>query len=220
LAVVLVDNVSMGLTDPASAAPDIARAEKLVDRALAASPRHAFAHFVKGHVLRAQNRVDEAIPEYEAALGLNPNLAVALLGLAWCKLYTGSIEGVIPIEEQAIRLSPRDPSIGFCFHMIGTVHLLQSRTDEAIVWFEKARSAMPTQPFPRSRLASAYALKGETGRAAAELAEARRLEGGDLFSSITRLKAYPGGWLGVPKIRTLWEATYFAGLRKAGMPEE
>ena len=27
-------------------------------------------------------------------------------------------------------------------------------------------------------------------------------------------------WLGVPKIRALYEATYFAGLRKAGMPEE
>jgi hypothetical protein len=62
---------------------------------------------------------------------------------------------------------------------------------------------MPTQPFPRSRLASAYALKGETESAAAELVEARRLEGGDLFSSIARLKAYPGGWLGVPKIRAL-----------------
>jgi hypothetical protein len=27
-------------------------------------------------------------------------------------------------------------------------------------------------------------------------------------------------YLGVPKIRALYEATYFAGLRKAGMPEE
>jgi len=26
--------------------------------------------------------------------------------------------------------------------------------------------------------------------------------------------------VGVPKIRALYEATYFAGLRKAGMPEE
>jgi hypothetical protein len=34
------------------------------------------------------------------------------------------------------------------------------------------------------------------------------------------LKAFPGGgWLGVPKTRALFEATYFAGLRKAGMPE-
>ena len=28
------------------------------------------------------------------------------------------------------------------------------------------------------------------------------------------------GFLGVPKIRALYEATYFAGRRKAGMPEE
>jgi hypothetical protein len=47
------------------------------------------------------------------------------------------IDEVIPIEEQAIRLSPRDPAIGWCYHMIGTVHLLQSDIDEAIVWFEK-----------------------------------------------------------------------------------
>jgi hypothetical protein len=33
------------------------------------------------------------------------------------------------------------------------------------------------------------------------------------------LKAVGGYW-GLPKIRALHEATYFAGLRKAGMPEE
>jgi predicted Zn-dependent protease len=98
------------------------------------------------------------------------------------------------------------------------VHLLQSRTDEAIVWLEKARSAIPAYPFVRSRLASAYALRGETERAAAELAEARRLVGDDRFSSIARLKAAGSG--GVPKIRALYEATYFAGLRQAGLPEE
>jgi hypothetical protein len=43
---------------------------------------------------------------------------------------------------------------------------------------------------------------------------------GDLFSTIARLKAHPGTWWGAPKIRALYEATYFAGLRKAGMPEE
>jgi len=40
----------------------------------------------------------------------------------------------------------------------------------------------------------------------------------DRVSSIARLKAF--GYFGVPKIRALYEATYFAGLRKAGMPEE
>jgi tetratricopeptide (TPR) repeat protein len=170
-------------------------------------------------VLRAQNRWDEAIPEYEAALALNHNLVHALLHLGWCKLSIGSIEEVIPLVEQAIRLSPRDPGIGSFYHLIWNVHLLQSRTDEAIVWLEKTRSIMPAAPFPRSRLAAAYALRGETERAVAELAEARRLNGGDLFSSIAHLKTYPGGW-GTPKTRALFEATYFGGLRKAGMPEE
>jgi len=142
-----------------------------------------------------------------------------LLSLGWCKLSLGSIEEVIPLVEQAIRLSPRDPGIGSFYHLIATVHLLQSHTDEAIIWLEKARSAMPASPIHRSRLAAAYALKGETERAAAELAETRRLNGGYLFSSIAHLKAYPGGW-GMPKTRALYEATYFAGLRKAGVPEE
>jgi TolB-like protein/class 3 adenylate cyclase len=201
-----------------SAAADLARAEALVGQALAASPHSAYAHQVKGLLLRAQKRWEEAILELETTLAFNRNWVSALTSLGWCKLSTGSIDEVIPLVKQAIRLSPRDPDIGWWYFLIATVHLLQSRTDEAIVWLEMARSAMPAVPIVRSGLASTYALKGETERAAAELAEARRLNGGDLFTSIARVKA---GWgRGVPKISALFEATYFAGLRKAGVPEE
>ena len=216
LAGALAGRVLVGMTN--SAAADLARAEVLVGQASAASPRRAYAHFVKGNVLRAQCRWEEAALEYEAALALNRNMVGALNELGWCKLFTGSIDEVMPLEEQAIRLSPRDPGIAGRYGLIGLVHLLQSRTDEAIVWLEKARSAMPTLPFLCSHLASAYALRGETERATAELAEARRLNGGDLFSSIAHLKALR--LRALPKIRALFEATYFAGLRKAGMPEE
>jgi len=98
------------------------------------------------------------------------------------------------------------------------VHLLQSRTDEAIVWLEKARSANAGLWVVPGYLASAYALTGETERATAELAEARGLVSDDRFASIARLRAVQ--YFGVPNIRALHEATYFAGLRKAGMPEE
>jgi predicted Zn-dependent protease len=148
---------------------------------------------------------------------LNRNSVWALHYLAQCKLLTGSIEEVIPLEQQAILLSPREPRIGWWHLVIGTVHLLQSRVDEAIVWLEKARSSVPAAADVRSRLAAAYALNGETDRAVAELAEARRLNG-DLFSSIAHVKA--GQPWGAPRTRALFEATYFAGLREAGMPEE
>jgi tetratricopeptide (TPR) repeat protein len=171
-------------------------------------------------VLRAQHRCADAIPEYETALAFNPNFGVALSSLGRCKLNAGPIEEVIPLMEQAIRHSPRDPAIGFWYGAIGFVHLLQSRIDEAIPLLEKAANALPGMPHPY--LAAAYALKGESERAAAELAEAQRLSGDGRYSSIARAKADGpiAGYWGEPKIRALVEATYFAGLRKAGMPEE
>jgi hypothetical protein len=59
----------------------------------------------------------------------------AISALADCKLFAGPIEEVIPLQEQALRLSPRDPLIGNMYCRIGAGHLLQSRIDEAIVWF-------------------------------------------------------------------------------------
>jgi TolB-like protein/class 3 adenylate cyclase/Flp pilus assembly protein TadD len=204
-----------------SAAADLSRAEELVNQALAAKPRHAKAHVVKGRILRAWNRWDEAILEFETGLALDRNEVWALHFLAQCKLLTGSIEDAIGLEQQAIRLSPREPRIGWWYMVIGTAHLLQSRTDDAIVWLEKARSNLPAAVDVRSRLAAAYALRGETERAAAEPGEARKRSGGDLFSSIACLKAggVYSGW-GVPTTRALFEATYLTGLRLAGMPEE
>jgi adenylate cyclase len=216
LAKALVDRMLDGMAD--SSAADVARAEGLVDEALAASPHYALAHLVKAQALRAQSGCGEAIPEYEAALTLDRNLVGALHGLAWCEVYAGSLDEAIRLAEQAIRLSPLDPAIGGRYLVIGTAHLLQSRTDEAIVWFEKSRNVGPLSPFVHGRLASAYALRGETDRAAAELAAARKLVSDDRYSSIARFRTATS-W-GVPKTRTLVEATYLAGLRKAGMPEE
>ena len=109
------------------------------------------------------------------------------------------------------------------YDRLGRIHLLQSRTNEAIGWLERARGANPAHPNIRMDLAAAYALEGDIHRAAAELAEARRLSRDARYSSITRLKAAgisSGGYWGVPKIRALFEAIYFVGLRKAGVPEE
>jgi tetratricopeptide (TPR) repeat protein len=133
-----------------SAAADLERADALVAQALAVAPGSALVHLVKGHVLGAQNRWEQIIPEFETALTLNRNLLGALQGLGQSKLLAESIDEVISLE--------------------------------------KARSAMPASPVFRARLAS---------------------------------RATPNALPpNSPKTRALYDATYFAGLRKAGMPEE
>jgi TolB-like protein len=146
------------MVDPAAAR--VSYAEILVDEALRASPRSALAHLAKGAVLRALSRPEEAGFEYEMASSLQRNWPTALSQIGWCKLLTGSLEDAIPLHERAMHLSPCDPTrAGYCA-WIGIVHLLQSRTDEAILWFEQARNANPTLPHARSYLAAAYALRG------------------------------------------------------------
>jgi len=215
LANVLLNRVREGLTD--SRAADIERAEGLVSQALAISPNNPMVLLTKGQLLRTQHRCEEAIPEYDTVIASDRNSVAALVGISICKVLVGLVNEAIPLLEQTIRLDPRSPYVVYWYDWLGQVHLLESRTDEAIVWFEKARSVNSAISGPHLHLASAYALKGETERAAAELAEARRLSGEGSFSSIARLRR---GYFGVPKIRVLYEATYFAGLRKAGVPEE
>jgi len=204
-------------------AGDIARAEKLIRDALAASPSSLSAHYAKGTLLRAQGRWQDAIPEYETVIALNPNSMAAISDIGWCKFWIGRIDEAVPLYQQSIRLNPR--ASGISYFRLGLAHLTNAPTEGAIYWLEMARSYIPAHPNARATLASSYGLIGETQRAAAELAEARKLVSDDRFASITRLKtvgffsAIPS-YFGVPKVRALLETTYFAGLRKAGMPEE
>ena len=218
LAIALVRRVIDQMSD--SPAANIVRAEGLVEQALTASPSSAIAHFAKGDLLVSRRRYAEAIAEYETVLASNRNSVDALAIIGREKINVGSIDEAIPLVEQAIRLSPRDPRwTGIWYLWIGQAHLLRSRNDEALFWLEKARSANPALPRIHLYLAAAYALNDEGQRAASELAEARRLVGDDRFSSIARVRAteyFPVE----PKVRALFEATYFAGLRKAGMPKE
>ena len=199
-------------------AADIARAAASAMQAAAVLPRSAIARFAKAQVLRAQHRYAEAAAEYDTVVSLNRNWAHAYSHLGWCRFMTGAIDALIPAQEQAIRLSPRDPQIGLFYSRIGSAHLLQSRIDEAILWYERARNAAPAHPEFRTLLAAAYAIQGQRAQAAGELSEARRLAGDDRYASIAGFRSI-SCW-GVPEIAALAEATYFAGLRQAGVSEE
>ena len=96
------------------------------------------------------------------------------------------------------------------------MQLLESHIDEAVASLAKASGENARLPFVHAYLAAAYALKGQSERAQAELAEAQRLS--KAYSSIANVEK--SSWFDNPKIRALAETTYFPGLRKAGLPEK
>jgi adenylate cyclase len=216
LAEMLSGRVLAGMTNTRD--DDIVRAEDLIEQVLAASPNSTGLHYAKGQLLRAKGRFDEAIPEFEALIASDRNSSGAYFALGVCKFLTGAIDEAIPLEEEAIRLNPRDPVVFNRYLVIGEVHLVRSRTDEAIAWLDKARIGNPRSPWAHIWLTSAYALKGETDRAAAELLETRKLLG-DGVSSIAAMRANYFRTQ-ASNIYDLYETTFWAGLRKAGVPEE
>jgi tetratricopeptide (TPR) repeat protein len=143
-------------------------------------------------------------------------LVGALADIGRLKIYVGPIDDAIPFQEQAIRLSPRDPSIWNWYFRIGEAHLLQSRLNEAIAWLEKARNAAPAVWFVHFYPAAAYVLSGRSESARAELGVAKGLQGAAFEGNVARLG---GLFAPAPEIRTRFEAIIRAGL-SVRMPEE
>ncbi len=210
--------LTVRVTDELSTDPDadLQRARRLAEQGLEASPDSALAHYAKGQVLRAQGRCREAIPEFERAIALDPSRVPAYAHVGWCKFLTGSADEAIPYFEQAIRLSPSGPGIAPWYGRLGVIQLLEGHTDGALVWLEKANGENPRLAFVHAYLAAGYALEGNAERGEAQLAEAQRLSKG--YSNLANVET--STWYDEPKIRALAEATYFPGLRRAGIPEE
>jgi len=195
---------------------DLRRAEELASRALAIDPNYYQAHFAKGKILRAQKHYDEAIIEYETAISLNPLDVNSRNGLARAKILIGEPAAAIPLLEQVLRISPRDPEIGFVHYRLGLANLLLGNTDEAIRWYQKATLTYFQKADAYLEMGAALSLKGDKEAAQAALAEAARLNPDETTIAWVRKHSLSER----PKFAELREKTLIKGLRMAGFPDE
>jgi tetratricopeptide (TPR) repeat protein len=85
-----------------------AEAGQLLNRALALAPNDALTITDIGRVLVAENRVEEAIRAFEAAVTVRPDLAGAWLELGSAREYLRDDGGALTAYEQARSLAPVD----------------------------------------------------------------------------------------------------------------
>ncbi len=166
---------------------------------------------------RYQNRLPESRIEWERAIQLDPNDAIAYGQLGVTLIYLGDPAAAIPLEERRIRLNPDDPNIALAYWSLGLAHLLQGQLPEAVDWLTKARAANPHIYYIDLDLAAALALKGDLAGAKNALAESLKLK--PEINSMGRQRAR-WAYTNNPAYRALAEKTIDVGLRLAGMPED
>jgi adenylate cyclase len=215
IAAVLVVDLANGTTEQTAA--DEAEAEKLLAELRARNPNRAQLHDTAALLRRYQNRLPESRVEWERAIELDPNDAIAYGQLGVTMIYLGDPASAIPLEEKRIHLNPNDPNIALAYWSLGLAHLLQGQQKDAIDWLTKARVANPRIYYVYLDLAAAQALSGDLEGARAALAESLKLK--PEINSMVRQRqrwAYSNN----PDYRALAEKTIDVGLRLAGMPED
>jgi adenylate cyclase len=192
---------------------DIARADELINAALALQPDNSWAHGIKAWLFFAKRQFGPATAEAETATADDRNYADAYAAAGFFQLFLGHSEKGFASVEKALRLSPRDPGVPFWQFFMCHLHSHLAQWEAAIEWCSKSTAGDPTNFFPLVDLTAANAWLGhdrEAKEAAAQLQ-----------------KVYPGF-----TVQT-WAGHHFSddptfdaqfqrileGLRKAGLPE-
>lgn len=94
------------------------------------------AHFALGNLLWTESDVERAVFHFEAALELNPSLAMVANNLAWVlsQSETPDLERAEKLVTIAMEADPKNPQYN---DTMGAVLFEQERFREALVYFEK-----------------------------------------------------------------------------------
>ena len=107
-------------------------AERAARAAIRADDEDAWAHNALGHVYLFARRFDDSLAEFETALRLNPNFALAQGYYGLTLGYCGRWQDADAAARRAIRLSPRDPYAPVYFGIAAYARFLGGDYEEAI----------------------------------------------------------------------------------------
>jgi tetratricopeptide (TPR) repeat protein len=163
----------MGGMDMATALPS---AERAATAAIRADNEDPWAHNALGHVHLFARRFGDSLAEFETALRLNPNFALAQgyygLALSYCGRWRDADEAA----RRAIRLSPRDPYAPVYFGIAAYARFLGEDYEEAIRLAHEALRQRSDFVGAHRVLTAAAGMAGKTEIAQSALRELRRAQ--------------------------------------------
>jgi tetratricopeptide (TPR) repeat protein len=193
---------------------------ELLTKALSTNPSDGAARSAKGGLDIYRGRYDEAIAEEERAIAAEPSNIGAYLFLAIASFLSGQEDKAVAAVDKALRLSPRDPALAqFLLYKAQALSVL-GRDNEAAVLLARALELAPDD---RPILRVSAATLGNLGHAseAREIFQRYAALAGKQLTTLAQYKAYLTHLTAanVP-VMVAWREHMFAGLGRAGMPEE
>jgi tetratricopeptide (TPR) repeat protein len=151
-------------------------AERLARAATRSDGEDPWAHHALGYVYLLARRFDDSLAEYELALRLNPNFALAhaYYGLSLC--YNGRWQEANEAVRRAIRLSPHDPYSSAYYGIAAYIQFVGRNYDEAIKLAHESIRQPGDFVGARRVLTAATAMTGQMDMAQTALRELRRTQ--------------------------------------------
>jgi tetratricopeptide (TPR) repeat protein len=157
--------------------------EKLWRDNLRKNPHAWVAHNNLGNLLAQRGRLAEAQASLQAALGLAPNYADALVNLANVLDDRGRTAEAVPYYERALRVAPPSANVHYNY---GVALEKSGRDTEAAAQYERALALAPEDAAAHHRLCEVWARLGRDRDAAPHCRAAMRLDP-RLAAAATRL---------------------------------
>jgi Flp pilus assembly protein TadD len=166
-----------------------------------------------GLVQNFTNRASEAIAEFERALALDRNSALAHGGMGFAKMALGRSEETEVHIQQALRLSPQDPIAYIWAAFAGMAKLQLGRDEEAAAWLRRSVEFNRNYSTAHFFLAASLAQHGK-------LDEARTVAAVGLTLDPTfTIHRFRGTASSDNPVYLAGRERAIEGMRKAGVPE-
>jgi tetratricopeptide (TPR) repeat protein len=152
-----------------SVVEDKKMAIKLADQVLAKRPATADARIAKGSMVQHGNP-EAALPEFDAALEIDPNSPVAYASKGIALISAGRAREAFSPVQIALRLSPKDPTAGTWRFFLCHAHVHVRQYKEGIEECRRSINLNKLDWLPYVDLISAYGATGQSEMAQQMLA--------------------------------------------------
>jgi protein O-mannosyl-transferase len=134
-------------------------------------PLHGMAHLYLADSLRGENRIAEALSEYQQAIWLSPN-AIAFNSYGSLLTLVGRAPEALPLLESAVTSRPKDPEYRY---NLGLALARTGHMEDAVTQFETAVALRPEYDVAENNLGNALLTLRRPEEAARHFAAALRI---------------------------------------------